>query len=82
MSEYQFQGVNRAMRAIQTNMLLSVAAFFGLLVAFPVNAFAHGVTEREGVYLGDIWRSHHSLRLPRGETHDDRIRPLVVSLWG
>jgi uncharacterized membrane protein len=45
MSEYQFQGVVRVIRALQTNVLLSVAAFFGLLVVFPVHAFAHGVTD-------------------------------------
>ena len=58
MSEYQFQGVNRAMRAIQTNILLSVAAFFGLLVVFPVNAFAHGVTDGDKGYISEISGVH------------------------
>ena len=46
------------MRAIQTNMLLSVAAFFGLLVAFPVNAFAHGVTDGDKGYISEISGVH------------------------
>jgi len=58
MSEYHYQGVNRAMRAIQTNIFLSVAAFFGLLVVFPVNAFAHGVTDGDKGYISEISGVH------------------------
>lgn len=58
MSEYQSQGVVRAIRALQTNILLSVAAFFGLLVAFPVNAFAHGVTDGDKGYISEISGVH------------------------
>lgn len=46
------------MRAIQANVLLSVAAFFGLLVAFPVNAFAHGVTDGDKGYISEISGVH------------------------
>ena len=58
MSEFQFQSVVRAMRAIQTNILLSVTAFFGLLVAFPVNAFEHGVTDGDKGYISEIYGVH------------------------
>ena len=55
MSDYKFQG---AIRATQTNIILSVAAFFGLLVVLPVNAFAHGVTDGDKGYISQISGVH------------------------
>lgn len=55
MSDYKFQG---AIRATQTNILLYVAAFFGLLVVLPVNAFAHGVTDGDKGYISQISGVH------------------------
>lgn len=55
MSDYKFQG---AIRATQINILLYVAAFFGLLVVLPVNAFAHGVTDGDKGYIAEISGVH------------------------
>jgi HupE / UreJ protein len=55
MSDYKFQG---AIRATQTNILLYVAAFFGLLIVLPMNAFAHGVTDGDKGYISQISGVH------------------------